>query len=99
MASIGIKVKVEQEEDEAPDFPHEFSRQYEMFRLLKFGRMVSDGSLVNVSRGPLSFAEIESFCRLYGETLTGFDVRLIMDLDTVFEEVFYGRYSKPSRKS
>ena len=70
-----------------------------MFRQLKFGRMVSDGTLVNVSRGPLSFAEIESFSRLCGEALTGFDVRLIMDLDTVFEEVFYGRYSKPGRQS
>ena len=69
-----------------------------MFRLLKFGRMVSDGSLVNVSRGPITFSEIESFCRLSWETVTGLDVRLIMDLDTVFEEVFYGRYSKPSRQ-
>ena len=70
-----------------------------MFRPLKFGRIVSDGALVNVSRGPLSFAEIESFIRLCGEAMTWFDVRLIMDLDTVFEEVFYGRYSKPSRQS
>lgn len=84
LIAMGVMEAPEKVQRDEPTIPDAMRETYGHFKRLRFGRSLTDTGVLLIPRQPLTFNEIHHYINTMAETLSPWQVDVIMSIDAIF---------------